>query len=128
MSANDTDILLWSERQAEPPRRAAGELVYDAELDWPNIAEEIEDVGKSQRQAVEAHLTLALLHDLKAEARMHRRLARKKFTPGMRQKLDIADLYADALAGLPEQLDATMPLPVPQVCPVTLEEMLAPEG
>jgi hypothetical protein len=46
-------------------RRAAGELINDAELDWPNIAEEIEDVGKSQRQAVESHLILALLHDLK---------------------------------------------------------------
>ena len=42
------DILLWSERQAELlRRRAAGELVNDAELDWPNIAEEIEDVGRS---------------------------------------------------------------------------------
>ena len=47
----EDDILLWSERQAELlRRRAAGELVNDAELDWPNIAEEIEDVGKSQLQ------------------------------------------------------------------------------
>jgi len=44
----------------------------------------------------------------------------------MRQKIDIAELYADALAGLPEELDATAPLPVPQVCPVTLDELLAP--
>jgi Domain of unknown function DUF29 len=93
-------------------------------------------------QAVESHLTLALLHDLKAEAwprslsepswraeaRLHRRLARKKFTPGMRQKLDLADLYADALAGLPEALDATPPLPVPAVCPVTLDELLSDEA
>ena len=137
----DDDILLWSERQAKLlRRRAAGELVNDAELDWPNIAEEIEDVGKSQVQAVESHLILALLHDLKAEAwprslsepswraeaRLHRRLARKKFTHGMRQKINIADLYADALAGLPEELDATAPLPVPQACPVTLDELLAP--
>jgi hypothetical protein len=27
----------------------------------------------------------------------------------MRQKIDLADLYADALAGVPEELDATMP-------------------
>ena len=39
------DILLWSERQAELlRRRAAGELVNDAEIDWPNVAEEIESV------------------------------------------------------------------------------------
>jgi hypothetical protein len=135
----DTDILQWSEQQADLLRRRdAGELVNDAELDWSNIAEEIEDVGRSMLYAVGSHLTLALRHDLKAEAwprsllepswraeaRLHRRLARKKFTPGMRQKLDLAELYADALAGLPEELDATAPLPVPQTCPVTLEELL----
>ena len=65
----DDDILLWSERQAKLlRRRAAGELVNDAELDWPNIAEEIEDVGRSRVPAVASHLILALLHDLKAEA------------------------------------------------------------
>ena len=57
------------ERQAELlSRRAAGELVNDAELDWPNIAEEIEDVGESQLRAVASHVVQALLHDLKAEA------------------------------------------------------------
>jgi len=56
----DTDIVVWAEQQADLlRRRAAGELVNDAEIDWPNVAEEIEDVGKSQRQAVESHLTLA---------------------------------------------------------------------
>src|SRR5271157_5553989 len=35
----DTDILAWSERQADLLRRhAAGDLVNDAELDWLNIA------------------------------------------------------------------------------------------
>jgi hypothetical protein len=134
MSNYDDDILLWSEHQADALRRRATN-----EIDWDNVAEEIEDVGKSQVQAVESHLTLALLHDLKAEAwpsslsapswraeaRLHRRLARKKFTTGMRQKINLADIYADALAGLPEQLDATSPLPVPHACPVTLDEMLA---
>ena len=31
------------------------------------------------------------------------------------------------VGGLPEELDAMAPLPMPQVCLVTLEEMLAPE-
>ena len=45
----DTDILLWSERQADLLRRhAAGERVNDASIDWPNIVEEIEDVGRSE--------------------------------------------------------------------------------
>ena len=49
----EEDIVLWSERQGELlRRRAAGELVNEAELDWPNIAEEIEAVGNEQRFAV----------------------------------------------------------------------------
>jgi hypothetical protein len=49
MSDYDTDILIWSERQGELlRRRAAGELVNEAELDRPNIAEAVEDVGQSQ--------------------------------------------------------------------------------
>jgi hypothetical protein len=39
----DDDILLWSERQAALLRRRAAN-----ELDWENIAEEIEDVGCSE--------------------------------------------------------------------------------
>ena len=66
----DTDFLQWTERQTDLlRRRAAGELVNDAEFDWLNVAEEIEDVGRSQLRAVKSHLVQALLHDLKAEAR-----------------------------------------------------------
>ena len=65
----DTDVLLWSEQQAGLlRRRAAGELVNEAELDWPNIAEEIESVGSEQWHAVESLLLQALLHRLKAAA------------------------------------------------------------
>jgi Domain of unknown function DUF29 len=46
MSDYETDILLWSEPRGELlRRRAAGEVINEAELDWPNIAEEIEDRG-----------------------------------------------------------------------------------
>jgi hypothetical protein len=65
----DDDILLWSANQAALlRRRAAGELVNDAEIDWTNVAEEIEDVGRSQLNAVESRLAQALRHMLKAEA------------------------------------------------------------
>jgi hypothetical protein len=42
----------------------------------------------------------------------------------MRQKIDLASLYADALAAIPETLDGQPPLPVPVVCPVALDELL----
>lgn len=140
MSDYDTDILLWSERQsALLRRRAAGELVNEAELDWPNIAEEIESVGNEQRHAVESLLLRALIHMLKAEAwplsrdvphwqaeaRVFRAQARRRFVPSMRQRVDVAGIYADAVRGLPETNDGQAPLPVPDVCPVTLDELLS---
>ena len=139
MSDYDTDILTWSERQAALlRRRAAGELINEAELDWSNIAEEIEDVGSNRLHAVEALLVQALRHMLKAEAWPlsrdapswradaidFRRQARRRFTPSMRQRIDVAGLYADALAAMPETVDGVPPLPVPDACPVTLDELL----
>ncbi|HEY5302150.1 MAG TPA: DUF29 family protein, partial [Acetobacteraceae bacterium] len=48
----DTDTLTWSERQAALLRRiAAGERVNDPDLDWPNIIEEVESVGRSDLHA-----------------------------------------------------------------------------
>ena len=42
----DADVFEWSQHQAVLlRRRAAGELVNEAEPDWPNIAEEIESAG-----------------------------------------------------------------------------------
>jgi hypothetical protein len=62
MSDYDTDILVWSERQGELlRRRAARELINEADLDWPNIAEEIESVGRSQLSAVRSLLRQALI-------------------------------------------------------------------
>ena len=69
MSGYDTDILSWSEQQAELLRRIAmGERINSDELDWPNIAEEIESVGRSQLSSVRSHILQAFMHDLKAEA------------------------------------------------------------
>jgi Domain of unknown function DUF29 len=138
----EDDIVLWSERQgALLRRRAAGELVNERELDWPNIAEEIESVGNEQVHAVESLLVQALAHRLKAEAwltspevpgwraeaRRFRDDAVSRFAPSMRQKLDVAKLYRRALRALPDTIDDQPPLPVPQSCPVTLDELLSDE-
>ena len=48
----DTDILLWSERQAALLRRLAqGERVKDV-LDFDNLVEEVKSVGRSELRAV----------------------------------------------------------------------------
>jgi hypothetical protein len=136
----DTDILTWSERQAELLRRhAAGERSNDNELDWPNIIEEVADVGRSSLRACRSQLFQALLHDLKAEAwplsrevphwRSEARVARgnaaDEFAESMRQWIDLAKLYARAIRALPETVDGVPPLPVSEVCPVTLDELLS---
>ena len=140
MSEYDTDILLWSERQAALlRRRAAGELVNEAALDWPNIAEEIESVGNEQLHAVTSLLVQALTHILKAEAwplsrevphwqaeaRRFRGDAADRFTPSMRQRIDLAKLYRRALRAVPETIDGQPPLPMSEVCTVTLDELLS---
>ena len=136
----DDDILLWSEHQADLlRRRAAGELVNEAEFDWPNIAEEIESVGNEQLHAVESFMVQALLHDLKAtawplsrdvphwraEARRFRGDAASRFAPSMRQRIDLAQIYRRALRAMPETIDDQPSLPVPESCPLTLDELLA---
>jgi hypothetical protein len=135
----DTDILLWSERQATLLRHHAAAARPNTGIDWENVIEEIESVGNEQRFAVESLLMQALIHILKArawpnsrdvphwqaEARVFRANAARRFTPSMRQRLDLDRIYRQALRGLPETIDGQPPLPVPDVCPATLDELLA---
>jgi hypothetical protein len=130
----EQDILTWAEQQAELLRRRSANA-----LDWDNLAEEIEDVGRSQLRAVESHLVQALLHDLKAEAwplsrdvphwraeaRGQRDDARSAFTPSMAQRIDVSALYLRALRRMPETIDGQPPLPVQETCTTTLDELLA---
>jgi hypothetical protein len=138
MSDYDTDILVWSEHQAELLRRVVAGDQQNEKPDWSNIIEELADVGRSELRSCRSLLRQALRHMLKAEAWPlcrdapnwradaidFRRQARDAFTPSMRQRIDVATLYADALAAMPETMDGQLPLPVPDVCPVTLEELL----
>ena len=134
----DEDILLWSAHQAELLRRvAAGEPVNERP-DWGNIIEEVESVGREQLHAVESLLLQALVHMLKAEgwpmsrdvenwqadARGFRAQARRRFAPSMRQNIDLAGIYADALEAMPTIMDGQPPQPVSPSCPMTLDELL----
>jgi hypothetical protein len=136
---HEADILLWSEQQRDLLRRvAAGEPVNEAP-DWPNIIEEIESVANDQLHAVESRLVQALVHMLKvhawpqscdvphwlAEVRGFRDDAADRFAPSMRQRIDLARIYRRALRRMPETIDGQPPLPVPQDCRVTLDELLA---
>lgn len=57
MGTYDTDILSWSETQGALLDRIAGdERVNSDELDWTNIGEEVESVGRSEVGAVQSQL------------------------------------------------------------------------
>jgi hypothetical protein len=134
----DTDILLWSERQAELLRRVAAGVPVNEAPDWPNIIEEIESVGSEQLHAVVSLLRQALIHMLKAEAwplsrevshwqseaRRFRTDAADRYVPSMRQRINLARIYRQARHVMPETIDGQPPLPVPDVCTVTLDELL----
>jgi hypothetical protein len=135
----DDDILLWSERQSDLLRRiAAGEPINERP-DWVNIIEEVESVGRSDLRAVESLLLQAFMHMLKAEAwpnslsvpawqsdaLLFRSQARRAFSPSMRQRIDVAELYANAVRVLPTSIDGQPPQPVSLTCPMTLDELLA---
>ena len=139
MSDYDDDILIWSERQGELLRRlAAGERVND-QIDWENVVEEVESVGREQLHAIQSLLMQALVHMLKADAWPlardapswradavgFRAQAANRFVPSMRQRINLDRIYRQALRALPETVDGQAPLPVPDVCPVTLDELLS---
>ena len=105
-SLYDTDILLWSEQQAELLRRLSrGERVNDA-LDFENLIEEVEAVGRSQFQAVESLLEVALTHllhihgTIRPEPVPHWRAevvaalgkAARRVAPSMVSRLDLPDI------------------------------------
>jgi hypothetical protein len=135
----DRDILYWAESQADLLRRLGrGEAVNG--VDWEHVVEEIEDVGRSELHSVQSQLNLMLLHLLKiwllpdneavghwrAEVVAFQKNAARRFTPSMRQRIDVAKLYDDAI----EQLEAGGQRPVPPrrwqaTCPLTLDQLLS---
>jgi hypothetical protein len=62
----DADFLLWSKQQADA-LRAAARGGSNQKLDWENLAEEIEDLGKSTRRELRSRLLVILEHLAKLE-------------------------------------------------------------
>ncbi len=137
----DDDVLLWSSEQADLLRRLSdGEQVNG--IDWPHVIEEIEDVGRSELHAVSSLLRQAVVHLLKAQAwpeslaRSHWQSgaigfladARDRFTPSMRQGLDLERIYRVAkaqVAGL--SIDSRPAGAVPEGNPFVLDTLLRGE-
>ena len=134
-SLYEVDYLKWIETTVEKLR------VRDySNIDWENLIEEIEDIGRSERRSLENNLIVVLTHLLKWQHQPefrsgswkgsiaeHRRRIRKalKKSPSLKPYLEqvFAECYLDAV----EQASAETELPVerfPQECPYTSGEVL----
>jgi hypothetical protein len=60
----EEDTVAWAENQAAALRAAAQGSSNQA-LDWENLAEEIDDLAKSQRRALRSQLSRILQHQVK---------------------------------------------------------------
>jgi hypothetical protein len=62
----DTDFSLWAASQARALRDAA-RTASNLPIDWGNVAEEIEALGKSQERELAARISTILLHLIKLQ-------------------------------------------------------------
>jgi hypothetical protein len=60
----ETDLIRWAEDQARALRAAADARV-NLPIDWENVAEEIESLGRSQRAELRSRLGTVIEHLLK---------------------------------------------------------------
>jgi hypothetical protein len=133
----EEDFVAWTREQARVLRARA-----TLGLDWENLAEEIESMGRRDRRDLESRLRLILHHLLKWQAqpglrgrswqstlREQRRQVEKllKESPSLRPQLPdlIHEAYPEALA---DALDETglRAQTFPADCPFTIEQLLDP--
>jgi hypothetical protein len=131
----EVDFYRWTEEQARALRERR-----PVDLDWENVAEEIESLGRSDKRSIESNLNVILVHLLKwrhqrekqtaswkASLTEHRTRIRKLLdeSPSLRvypakvlpEEYALARVKAAAETGIPE--DA-----FPEVCPFTIDEVL----
>lgn len=136
-STYEVDFHRWTADQAAALRNAAS-----AEIDWENVAEEIESLGRSYRRALENRFEILLAHLLKCLVQPERRTRswdmtiaeqRKQIASLIERNPSLGDLprtnfdraYKDAVwratrdSGLPESA-------FPPASPFTVQEVLDP--
>ena len=136
----ERDALAWAERQAELLRRlAAGERLNEP-VDWPNVIEEVQDVGLSELRACKSLLRQTLVHLLKlyawpgSTAAAHWRSEvigfradmRDRLALSMRQRISLDEIYRVALEQVQAGTDNSgEPRPMPATCPFVLDDFLS---
>ncbi len=80
-TAYETDVILWSQEQA----RALRERDF-AKLDLEHLADEIEDVGKSEKRELASRMAVLLARLLKWRSQPERRSASWRNTVNLQRK------------------------------------------
>jgi len=62
----EEDFVRWTEEQAAALRQAAG-LATNLPLDWANLAEEIDSLGRSQSRELGSRIAVVIEHLIKLE-------------------------------------------------------------
>ncbi|KNY20925.1 DUF29 domain-containing protein [Methylobacterium sp. ARG-1] len=140
-SLYDDDIVTWAEEQAAALRALGTRSDLSNAVDWANVAEEIESVGRSHLRAVEGLLIQTLAHLLKrasaplAPSSLHWReeiatfqiTAWNAYESSMRQRLNWPRIWKSAVtaaeAGLGVYGNQLLP-GLPKACPVSPEDLL----
>lgn len=136
MQTYDRDIVAWANEQAAMIRARRFDL-----LDLEHIAEEIEDVGKSEQRELANRMAVLLAHLLKWRFQPERRgaswkitirnqrrglLRRLEETPSLRVKLKEPDWWNAVWDdGTAQAAEATGLSDFPETCPWSPEEILA---
>jgi hypothetical protein len=140
-SLYDADFMVWTERQAEALRAIAAMPGLSNSLDWENLIEEVETLGRSELSLVESNLLNALVHVLKGvcdsgslsvkawdiETFRFLEQARRRYVPSMRQRIDMEALWKAAFREAMKALtlyNVIIPPNLPERCPFTLDQLL----
>lgn len=131
----EADIVAWASEQARLIRAGRFDL-----LDLEHIAEEIEDVGKSEQRELANRMAVLLAHLLKWQYQPERQgtswsltirnqrqaIARRlRDTPSLRDKLNDPDWWADTWGDATSQAAQETGLATfPEICPWSQEEVL----
>jgi hypothetical protein len=136
-SLYDDDLLAWSEQQAEALRALARRPELSNLVDWENVVEEIETLGRSDFRTVTRHLELAFVHLIKMLSLPHHRSSRhwegevqnflrtfqKLCTASIARRIVLDEVWNEALGRATSELWAygDKPLPgLPDQCPLAL--------
>ncbi|MGH7916745.1 MAG: DUF29 domain-containing protein [Candidatus Binataceae bacterium] len=135
----ERDYYTWALEQARALKAHRVE-----ELDWENLAEEVEDLGKSEKRQLRSRLEVLLAHLLKWRFRGSRRSRSWKLTialqrlrirkhleenPGLQPSIQavMADAYEAARLELTIHLAATGEPEPPEACPWSFRQVIDDE-